>query len=357
MSEDMQKSGGSSIAIVVILAMLVVAAALVYSFSRVDKTTESERTLGMLGVGEPITNALNEKFVDKDGDLLADPPKDETKWIDPEVLTFSFIPTEKPTPEERDAEFGVEKAKWASFVKHLEATTGKKVEYLRVDTIDEQLQKLASGELHVAGLNTGSVPTAVNLAGFRPVAAEKDEKGNYNYEMHVIVPKDSPIRSLKDIQGRSFTFTDKKSNSGFKAAVIALREHRLRMVHDYDVRFSGSHDRSIKGIAAGDFEAASVASDILTQAITDGEVSYTDFKTIYESTPFTVAGLGYLYNIKPELAGKIEQAFKTYEVDGKPVFAEVDYKKDWDIVRRIENELGIRQEIPETAEALAKETE
>ncbi len=60
---------------------------------------------------------------------------------------------------------------------------------------------LRDGELHIAGLNTGAVPLAVQRDGFVPLCTFGREDGTYGYTMKVLVPADSPIKELDGHQG------------------------------------------------------------------------------------------------------------------------------------------------------------
>src|SRR5947209_2882855 len=73
---------------------------------------------------------------------------------------------------------------------------------VRPETFNERgrLAALRDGHVHILQLNTGAVPAAVNLGGFVPLVAPADESGRYQYEMELIVPADSPWRSLADFQ-------------------------------------------------------------------------------------------------------------------------------------------------------------
>ena len=45
----------------------------------------------------PLTaTAMDARYQDTDGDLVADAPKDEKDWIDPATLVFSYTPVEDP---------------------------------------------------------------------------------------------------------------------------------------------------------------------------------------------------------------------------------------------------------------------
>ena len=142
------------------------------------------------------------------------------------------------------------------------------MKFAHYTTADEQLAALKKGELHIVGLNTGLVPTAVEQDGFVPLCTFGRDDGSFGYTMEFLVPAGSPIKKLADIKGHKVTFTRLDSNSGCKAPLVLLKEkYNLLPERDYQWGFSHGHEDSIKGVAAKEFEVAPVASDILARMI------------------------------------------------------------------------------------------
>ncbi len=140
-------------------------------------------------------------------------------------LTFSYIASE--SPEEQKV--------WAQCCDDLAKATGKRVEYLPLAKVDDQLKAIKEGRLHVAGLNTGAVPTAVDDCGFVPICTLGRDDKSFGYSMLFIVPAASAIKSPNDLRGQKIAFTDAASNSGFKAPVVTLlNEFGMRPMRDYD---------------------------------------------------------------------------------------------------------------------------
>lgn len=291
-----------------------------------------------------LSTQLDPKFVDADKDLVADPPTDPAKLVDPDPLVFSYIATDDPLQAEET---------WKSVMDHLARATGKKVVYFpEARSTGDQIKALQEGRLHVTGFNTGSVPAAVNSAGFVPVCVMAAPDGSFTYQMELIVPADSPMKTPADLKGNELTFTDVNSNSGFKAPLVLLRdEFRLEPGRDYDVRTSGSHNLSIAGIAEKRYQAATVASEILDRAIGKGLIKKEQFRSIYKSKPFPPACLGYVYNLEPGLAEKIRAALldfpwqgtaleKSFKSAGKSRFVPIRYKDQWGFVREIDEAIG-----------------
>ena len=227
----------------------------------------------------------------------------------------------------------------------LAAKTSKRVEIVSYPTIGEQLAAFKSGKLHITGLNTGSVCRAVNECGFVPICAPGRDDGSFGYKMEIIVPAKSAIKSLGDLKGATITFTDRNSNSGYKAAVVTLMQAGLLPQRDYDWRFSTDHLASIRGIATGEFQAAPIASDMLQRTITDGDAKEDQIRVIAQSENFPPAVIGYVYNLNPELAAKVKDVLLQFSLsDGnlKKQFADstkfvpISYKKDFKMIRTID---------------------
>ncbi|GAB7081438.1 phosphate/phosphite/phosphonate ABC transporter substrate-binding protein [Megalodesulfovibrio paquesii] len=287
---------------------------------------------------------LDVRFCDRNGDLVADVPTDSAKLIDPDTLIFSYTPVEDPE---------VYRGVWDDFLKHMEKVTGKKVTYFPVQSNAAQLEAMRAGRLHIAGFNTGSNPLAVNCAGFVPFAMMASADGSFGYEMEIITRKDSGIKKIEDLKGKTMAFTQPTSNSGFKAPSAILKaEFGLEADKDFKTAFSGKHDNSILGVANKDYDAAAVANSVLKRMVerkaVDGDVLF----TVYKSQTFPTTGYGYVYNLKPELAAKIKEAFFSYNWEGSPLAAEfgkseeakfipISFKDHWAVIRTIDAATGV----------------
>jgi phosphonate transport system substrate-binding protein len=288
---------------------------------------------------------LDKLYCDRDGNLTADLPIDQSQWVNPDALIFAYTPVEDPA---------VYKSVWAGFIDHLSKTTGKKVIFFSVQSNAAQLEAMRSGRLHVAGFNTGSNPIAVSCAGFVPFAMMASDDGSFGYEMEIIVPVDSPIKSPSDIKGKTLTFTSPTSNSGNKAP-SALLKSEFGLVKDIDFKtsFSGKHDNSVLGIANKDYEVAPVANSVMRRMVDRKAVDPAKIRTIYKSQTFPTTGFGHAHNLDPALSAKVRQAFftfnwegsalkKEFEKSGEGKFISIVHKFDWDVIRKIDSANGIK---------------
>lgn len=291
--------------------------------------------------------AMDSRFTDTDGDMIADIPSDPKDWIDPDTLVFAYTPVEDPA---------VYAKVWDGFIQHMEKVTGKKVQFFPVQSNAAQLEAMRAGRLHVAGFNTGSNPLAVNCAGFRPFAMMARADESFGYEMEIITYPGSGISKIEDIRGNKMAFTSQTSNSGFKApSALLAAEYGLTAEKDYEPLFSGKHDNSILGVANRDYPAAAIANSVLKRMLSRGVVEPGQIVTIYKSQTFPTTGYGVVYNLNPDLQAKIEKAFFSFDWEGSALkeefknsgeakFIPITYQKHWEVVRTIDRAMGVSYE-------------
>ncbi len=280
---------------------------------------------------------LDVAYCDRNRDLVADLPVDPAEWVNPDTIIFSYTPVEDPA---------VYQKVWDGFIQHMAEMTGKKVVFFPVQSNAAQLEAMRSGRLHIAGINTGGNPVAVNCAGFVPFAMMTAEDGSFGYEMEIIVPADSDVQSPADLKGKTLAFTSPTSNSGFKAPSAILKaDFGLLADEDYKTAFSGKHDNSILGVANKDYEAGAVANSVLKRMIDRGAVDPAKIRSIYKSETFPTTGYGHTHNLHPEVAAKVRQAFFTFDWEGSELkkefknegmFIAINHEHDWAVIRKID---------------------
>lgn len=289
-------------------------------------------------------NALDARFKDDNGDLVADTPTDPSQQVDPDTLIFAYTPVEDPA---------VYAKVWDGFLRHMEAVTGKKVQFFPVQSNAAQIEAMRAGRLHVAGFNTGSNPLAVNCAGFVSFTIMASKDGDFGYNMEIITYPGSGIEKVEDIKGKKMAFTSQTSNSGFKAPSAILKaDYGMEPGRDFEPVFSGKHDNSILGVANKDYPAAAIANSVMHRMIARDVIKADQVVSIYKSQKFPTTGFGYVYNLKPELQEKIKESFFTFDWEGSALkeefarsgeeqFIPITYQTHWEVIRKIDAANGV----------------
>ncbi len=287
----------------------------------------------------PNRGQLDTLYCDENKDLVADAPKDASKWRDPSTLVWAYTPVEDPA---------VYANIFKPFTDHLEKCVGKRTVYYPVQSNSAEIEAMRSGRLHFAGFSTGPTGFAVNLAGAVPFAAKGlgDEVRGYN--LIAVVKAASPYQKLGDLKGKKVAHTSPSSNSGNLAPRVLFPVEGLKPDEDYKPAMSGGHDKSVLGVGSGDYDMAAVASDVFDRMATRGTIKREDYRIIFKSPVFPTSSFAHAHDLKPELAAKLRECFHSFrftpamtkEFNGDDRFLPITYQKDWAVVRDVAEKSG-----------------
>lgn len=282
---------------------------------------------------------LDTLYCDENKDLVADAPKDKSRWKNPNTLVFTYTPVE-------DA--AVYETAFKPFLEYLAKCTAKRVVYYAVQSNAAEIEAMRAGRLHVGGFSTGPTGFAVNLAGAVPFAIKGTEKELQGYNLIMIVKRGSSYQKLADLKGQKVAHTSPSSNSGHLAPQVLFPPEGLVPDKDYKVLFSGGHGQSVKGVESGDYDAAPVASDVFNRMASRGEIKLDDFRIIYRSPLFPTSSFAYAHDLAPDFAQRLTKCFYDFRFPpemqktfgGADRFFPITYQKDWAVVRKIAEETG-----------------
>ncbi len=281
---------------------------------------------------------LDVRFCDEDEDLLADTPKDQSKWLDPDLIVFSYTAVEDPSVYENV---------FSELMDYIAKKTGKQVKWYGPESYAAQVEAMCSGRLHVSGFAAGATVYGVNIGGFHPVAMMGNKDGTFRgYKLWLITHKDSDIKTVQDLKGRKIAHVTPSSNSGNQAPRALFRDLGVVPDVDYKVIYSGKHDNSIMGVVNKDYDAAPVASTVMQRMMERGIFDGSQVRIIWESDQFPGTSYGYIYNLAPKLQKQIREALLTFDWTGSGLakdfgkrantFIPVNYTKHWSVIRTIQ---------------------
>jgi phosphonate transport system substrate-binding protein len=117
------------------------------------------------------------------------------------------------------------------------------------------------------------------------------------------------------------------------------------------VHFSFRQTRSVQGLGAGEFEVTALSHDKLSEMLAGGEIKPAQFRVVYESRVIPRLTIGHVWNLKPDLAEQMTKAALEFdnanaaadEATSEPMrFLAVDYRRDFEFVRRIDDSFDPR---------------
>jgi phosphonate transport system substrate-binding protein len=360
------------LAVAAAIALVFEAARLTVAANESRRATEAQTVRATGLVDAPASHRLATSFTDSRGRLLADPPASPDQLIDPPTIVVAHL--KGPTPEDGGA------FPWKQFESRLSQVTGRPVADSIYENTPEQLDRIKANQITVLALHAAETPFLVNNFGYQPAAVLGDDSGVNGNKLDIIVPSGSAIAKLADLRGISLACTVPSSITGYRAAIVELMQNEnLRPDVDYFITWTMGQTRSIKGITDDhEYAAAAVSDDKLKSLVDSGEVTPASYRLVYQSDVIPRTTIGWFYNLKPQLAEQIRsvilstkavaevpatapagEAITAAAADdaGKPMhFIPIDYQKDFELVRRIDDRFDPRVGSKEKAPAAQSPT-
>lgn len=227
---------------------------------------------------------------------------------------------------------------------------GTKVELVQQPTYADMDKRLKEEAVQVAFVCSG------------PYVHDKEEFGveilvvpvSYGkpfYHAYIIAPKGSPAKSLADLKGKSFAFTDPKSNTGKIVPEYLVAKAFGKSPEEFfsSVVYSKSHDKSIEMVAKGMVDGASIDSLIYDYAAKT-DPTYTSMTKIVEKSPaYGIPPIVVTKGVDPKLKEALRKAFLGMHQDpkGKEIISKIMVDKfiiaddkNYDSVREMEDWLA-----------------
>lgn len=147
---------------------------------------------------------------------------------------------------------------YAGFVNYLADRVDMRAELVVRKTYEEVNQLVLDGEVDVAFICTGAYVLSGQRERMRVLVAPV-VRGEEYYYSDIIVPMDSPARSLADLQGKRFAYVDELSNTG-RGAPRRLLEARGLDPNAFfsETLLTGSHDKSVRVVGSGLVDGAAI---------------------------------------------------------------------------------------------------
>lgn len=173
------------------------------------------------------------------------------------------------------------------------------------------IEALRSKRLDVAYLGPFSYVLGTTVADIEAFAvAETKKAGRTSYHSQVITHKDSGIKTVADLKGKTFAFVDPSSTSGHLFPKAGLMKAGLNTDKDLGrVIFSGSHDSNAIAVQNKKVDAAAIADRILDAAISKGLAKREDLTVVWRSDPIPESPTVWRKDLNPDLKKRVQAAF------------------------------------------------
>jgi phosphonate transport system substrate-binding protein len=266
----------------------------------------------------------------------------------PKELTVEFVPSQNAETLE---------AKAKPLEKLLSARLGIPVKVSVSTDYNTIIEAMGSKQVDVGFLP----PTAYVLAkqknyadlllqaeryGINPADGSNTTQLVTSYRSEIIVKKDSPIKTLKDLKGKKIAWQDVTSTAGYIYPAAEMKKAGIDPQKDVTGITVQGHDKGILAVLNGDVDAAAVFEDARNVVKNDNPNVFNETRVLYYTQPIPNDTICVRPDMDPAWKKKIQDAFISISKDpqGKKiiydVYSHVAYKiakdSDFDIVRDYE---------------------
>ena len=274
---------------------------------------------------------------------LVAPPPHEGRAVD--GLHLVLTPSQKPTDLLATGE---------EFAKVLTRLTGIPVRVTVASDYAAVIEALRNRTADLAFVHPGGYVLASREAK-AVIVAKNLWHGKSSFTSRIYVRKDSGLKSLEELRGKTMAFIDPASSSGYIYPMVLLIERGLVKNRDpktffRDVVFAGSHDAGMRALLNGHVDALASFDMAREQYLTD-PAERERIVYVAETPSIPEAGIAARAGLDPATFAKVREALlqirapahgallkRLYEIDG---FAPAE-DREYDPVRAAIELLGVR---------------
>jgi len=220
---------------------------------------------------------------------------------------------------------------WTPVAEYLSEKTGHNVRFVTAKDIPTFEKRLAAGDYDIAYMNPYHYTVFSQTPGYQAFARQKNKR----IKGIVVVQKDSPLKNLVELKGKSLAFP---SPAAFAASVLP-RSHLHTEGISFTPSYVSSHDSVYLAVARGFFPAG--GGVMRTFNNTDPAIR-SQLKVLWTTEPYTPHALAAHHRLPSSVVEDILAAMLSMNSDhqGKELLDSINFKgiqaaedSDWNDVR------------------------
>jgi phosphonate transport system substrate-binding protein len=174
---------------------------------------------------------------------------------------------------------------YQTLAKALEQQLGCPVKLQIVANYTAEVLAMRNGKLDLAEFGPLGFVFASERAKAQPLVSFADSHGRLTtYKAGIWVPKDSDIKTIADLKGRSLALSEPGSTSGDALPRYALKKAGIGE-GDLKLEYAGGHPQSLLALVHGKVDAGEINTQELATAKAAGAFDPSKFRQIWASAP------------------------------------------------------------------------
>ncbi|SDT32292.1 phosphate/phosphite/phosphonate ABC transporter substrate-binding protein [Microlunatus soli] len=177
-----------------------------------------------------------------------------------------------------------------------------------VENYSAEVLAMQNGQLEIGQFGPLGYVFASDRAKAEPLVSFGDGSGKLStYKAGIWVPKDSPVKTVADLKGRSLALSSTGSTSGDALPRFALKQAGVAE-SAVKIDYAGGHPQSMLALVNGKVDAAEINTQQQATAAEAGTFDESKFRRIWTSEPIPNDPITVPGDLDPQLKKSIKNA-------------------------------------------------
>lgn len=168
------------------------------------------------------------------------------------------------------------------------------------------IEAMRAGKLDVSDFGPLSYVLAAKVAHAQAIVSFGTKQGKLDsYYASIVTPSSSGIKTLQQVRGKTFAYSDPASTSGYLYPAYGLMRAGINYKSGIKATFAGSHTSSYEALRNKKVDAGELNSTQIAAAKEQGMYHDGDFRTLWKSGPIPQDPIAVRTGLSPALKKKI----------------------------------------------------
>lgn len=208
------------------------------------------------------------------------------------------------------------------FLRYLEQNTGNKFSLRFTERYEDTVENLGKGIIHFAALGPVNCVIAKERYGTGCLVMGLNSDGEPEYRSVIFARKDSPLKDIGDLKGKTFAFGDRFSTQGHIIPRRMLEDASITIKDLKSYVFTGSHTSTARAVLNREYAAGAIQDNLAKRLVAEGKI-----KIIATSKPYPSSLICFNKDVKPEIINSVKAALLSFKPRGKHSNIVVDWDK------------------------------
>lgn len=242
---------------------------------------------------------------------------------DPKIIRFGLIPADDAAEMLRNYE---------PVKEYLRKVTGIPVEMRVTMDYNAAIEAMRAKHIEMAWFGPFSYVLASEVGGAEAIVVGiRRDTGKSTYKTVFVTHRDSGIKTIRDLKGKTIAFVDPASTSGYLIPVSVLKKHGYSIERDFKATFyAGTHNAVELAVRNRKVDVAADSDTSYYRMVNAGEIDPKTNVIIHESEPIPGSPIVVRGDLDTALKKRLQKAL--VDMDEQTIFQ----VKGWGDIARYE---------------------